>query len=158
MREIMMKTGWSALVALSLLLPLSLFANMGTEGDESVRDANYLEGKKALDKQDWARAIEFLGKAAQTNGRDADTQNGLGYAYRMSGNLDAAFKHYKEALALNPKHRAAHEYIGEAYLKVDQLAKAEEHLAALQLLCAPIPCEEVKDLKRAIDTYRKGKK
>jgi len=139
-------------------LPLTLQANMGADDDAGNRDVNFVEGKKALDKQDWAKAIELLGKAASANARDADTQNGLGYAYRMSGNLDAAFKHYKEALAINPKHRAAHEYIGEAYLKADNVAKAEEHLAALQVLCSPIPCEELKDLKRAIDTYKKAKK
>ena len=146
-----------AFVGVLLLLPLPLLANMGAEGDTENRDANYVEGRKALEKQDWARAIEFLGKAAQANNRDADTFNGLGYAYRMSGNLDAAFKNYNEALRLNPKHRAAHEYIGEAYLNANEVKKAEEHLAALQLLCAPIPCEEVKDLKRAIDIYKKGK-
>jgi Flp pilus assembly protein TadD len=153
----MMKGMSGALIAL-LLLPSLALANLGAESDESARDQNFVEGKKALEKQDWARAIEYLGKAVQANTRDADAQNGLGYAYRMSGNLDAAFKHYKEALAANPKHRAAHEYIGEAYLKTDNVAKAEEHLAALQLLCSPIPCEEVKDLKRAIESYKKGKK
>jgi hypothetical protein len=59
----------------------------------------------------------------------------------------AAFAHYKRALELNPRHRGAHEYVGEAYLLVGALAKAEEHLAALQRICL-LPCEELADLER----------
>jgi hypothetical protein len=38
----------------------------------------------------------------------------------------------------------------------NNLAKAEEHLAALQRICL-IPCEEFGDLKKKIDAYRKSK-
>ena len=50
-------------------------------------------------------------------------------------------------------HRGAHEYVGEAYLIVNNLAKAEEHFAALQRICL-IPCEEYEDLKKAVAAYR----
>jgi tetratricopeptide (TPR) repeat protein len=86
--------------------------------------------------------------------RNADIQNYLGYAYRHAGQFDLAFKHYERALQLNPRHRGAHEYVGEAYLLVNKLAKAEEHLAALQKICL-IPCEEYEDLKKTIAEYRK---
>ena len=65
-----------------------------------------------------------------------------------------AFKHYQRALDLNPRHRGAHEYAGEAYLIVNNLAKAEEHLAALEKICL-IPCEEYEDLRKAIAEYRR---
>jgi DNA-binding SARP family transcriptional activator len=68
--------------------------------------------------------------------------------------LDPAFKHYQRALQLDPRHRGAHEYIGEAYLMVNDPAKAEEHLAALEKICL-LPCEELDDLKRKIEEYRK---
>ena len=51
------------------------------------------------------------------------------------------------------RHRGAHEYAGEAYLMVDDLAKAEEHLTALQRIRL-IPCEEYEDLKKTIAAYR----
>jgi len=153
-----MKRMLTLLLSLPLSMPLGLLANMGADSDTDQRDSNYVEGRKALEKQDWPKAIELLGKAAKANAQDADAENGLGYAYRMSGKLEEAFKHYHAALALNPKHKAAHEYIGEAYLNADDLGKAEEHLAALQLLCSPIPCEELKDLKRAIEIYKKARK
>ena len=66
---------------------------------------------------------------------DANAHNLLGFAYRKTGNLDAAFKHYSTALRLNPDHRGAHEYNGEAYLMVKDLAEAEEHLRVLDRLC-----------------------
>jgi hypothetical protein len=68
--------------------------------------------------------------------------------------MNAAFKHYEAALRLNPRHRGAHEYVGEAYLLIDNLPKAEEHLAALEKICL-VSCEELEDLKRAVADYRK---
>jgi tetratricopeptide (TPR) repeat protein len=88
----------------------------------------------------------------------ADVQNWLGFAQRKQGNLDAAFAAYDKALKLNPRHKAAHEYIGEAYLISGKLPQAEQHLAELQKLCTPIPCEEYKDLRRAVDEYKKNNK
>ena len=57
--------------------------------------------------------------------------------------------HYQQALMLNPRHRSAHEHLGELYLVLGEPNKAEEHLAALKLICL-IPCSEVADLERAI--------
>ena len=79
----------------------------------------------------------------------------LGYANRKSGNLDLAFKHYNEALRLDPKHRGAHEYIGEAYLMKGDVAKAKDHLAALDRICF-FGCEEYSDLKKAIAEYEQN--
>ncbi len=64
-------------------------------------------------------------------------QNLYAYSIRKGPNPDMqlVFKHYEEALRLDPKHRGAHEYIGEAYLMVGNPAKAKEHLAALDKLC-----------------------
>ena len=99
----------------------------------------------------------MLSKAALTDPNNADIQNWLGYAQRKQGNLNAAFTAYNQALKLNPNHKGAHEYIGEAYLMAGDVAKAEKHLAELQRLCSPIPCEELKDLQRAIQEYKKKK-
>ena len=60
---------------------------------------------------------------------------------------------YSTALRLNPDHRGAHEYIGEAYLMVKNLAKAEEHLRVLDRLCK-LPREEKIDLQKAVETYK----
>ncbi len=116
-------------------------------------DPDYAAGKQAIDAKDWSTAITSLNAAALRDTRNADIQNYLGYAYRHAGQLDLAFRHYQRALQLNPRHRGAHEYVGEAYLVVHNLAKAEEHLAALQQICL-IPCEEYADLQQKIAEYR----
>jgi len=116
-------------------------------------DPDYAAGKQAIDAKDWSTAIKSLNSAALRDRRNADIQNYLGYAYRNTGQLDLAFRHYQRALQLNSRHRGAHEYVGEAYLMVHNLAKAEEHLVALQKICL-IPCEEYADLKKKIMEYR----
>jgi len=146
-------------VALITVAWLALWPNTGTADpteDDAVAlklDPDYAAGKQALDTKDWPAAIKSLNAAALRDTRNADIQNYLGYAYRHAGQLDLAFRHYQRALHLNPRHRGAHEYAGEAYLIVHKLAKAEEHLAALQKVCL-IPCEEYEDLKKKIAEYR----
>ena len=83
----------------------------------------------------------------------ADLHNYLGYSYRNLKQMDLAFKFYKRSIELNPRHRGAHEYIGEAYLMMKDIANAEKHLAALREICL-LPCEELDDLEKAIKEYR----
>lgn len=144
-------------LALAASLPLSGSANLGEEESSESKDPNWVEGKKAVEAKEWKRAADLLSKAAAAEPLNADIQNWLGFAQRKQGNLDAAFTAYDKALKLNPSHKAAHEYIGEAYLLTGNVAKAEQHLAELQKLCSPIPCEQLKDLKRAVEEYKKKK-
>jgi Flp pilus assembly protein TadD len=126
-----------------------------TESDKaSAVDPDFAAGRAAIDAKDWQAAIRAFSSAALRDTRNADIQNYLGYAYRHTGQMDLAFKHYERALQLNPRHRGAHEYLGEAYLMVNELAKAEAHLSALKTICL-IPCEEYTDLEKAIAEYRR---
>ena len=118
---------------------------------------DYAAGRKAIEARDWNGAIASLSKAAQRDSRNADIQNLLGYAYRNSGQLDPAFKHYQRALQLDPRHLGAHEYIGEAYLMANNVAKAEEHLAQLKRYCTTAACDPYDDLRKKIETYRARK-
>jgi Flp pilus assembly protein TadD len=130
-------------------------ANPTDEGPAAdAADPDYAAGRAAIDAKDWPTAIRLLSSVALRDTRNADVQNYLGYAYRHTRQLDLAFQHYQRALQLNPRHRGAHEYIGEAYLLVNDVARAEEHLAALENLCL-IPCEEYTDLKKKIAEYRR---
>jgi Flp pilus assembly protein TadD len=144
-----------ALLGLGLaLLPATATADPKDEAPAEERvDPDYAAGKAAIAARDWSAAIRSLSSAALRDTRNADIQNYLGYAYRHTGQLELAFRHYQRALQLNPRHRGAHEYIGEAYLMVKDLARAEEHLNALRSICL-IPCEEYGDLEKAIAAYR----
>ena len=135
-------------------MPGTAFADPTDEAPkEGQLDPEYAAGKAAIAAKNWNAAIKSLSSAALRDTRNADIQNSLGYAYRQSGQLQLAFTHYQRALQLNPRHRGAHEYMGEAYLMTNNLTKAEEHLAALQRICL-IPCEEYEDLKKAVADYR----
>jgi Flp pilus assembly protein TadD len=117
-------------------------------------DPDLAAAQRAIADKDWAEAIRLLKQAATRQESNADVYNLLGFAERSQGNLDAAFGYYEKALQLNPKHRGAHEYVGEAYLLAGNLAKAEEHLAALDKLCF-LSCEEYRDLKKSIAEYKR---
>jgi tetratricopeptide (TPR) repeat protein len=140
------------LVGHLLLVPSPLRADP-TEESFGAANSDYAAGKQAVEAKDWKNAVRLLAKAELRDDRNPDLQNLLGYAYRNSGNFDLAFRHYERALALNPRHRGAHEYVGEAYLMVGNVRKAEEHLAALKNICL-VPCEEFEDLRKAIAEYR----
>ncbi len=125
-----------------------------TEPVATKADPDYAAGKAAVAAKDWPRAIAALNAAAKRDNNNADTHNLLGYAQRNSGNFELALKHYGRALALDPKHLGAHEYLGELYLLQNNLAKAEEQRAALARLCTK-PCEELTELSEKIDDYGK---
>ncbi|WP_439393665.1 tetratricopeptide repeat protein [Bradyrhizobium sp. PMVTL-01] len=117
-------------------------------------DPDFKAGKRALAAADWNGAIASFMRAALRDPLNADIQNYLGYSYRRLRQLGPAIGHYQRALMLNPRHRSAHEHLGEAYLVLGEPTKAEQHLAALENLCLLLPCQEYDDLKRAIGAYR----
>jgi len=129
-------------------------ASVAPDADWAQLDLDFKTGKKALGAEDWNGAIAALELAALRDPLNADIQNYIGYANRRLRQLGPAIGHYQQALMLNPRHRSAHEHLGEAYLVLGESAKAEQLLAALENLCL-IPCEEYADLKRAIAAYRR---
>ena len=132
----------------------STMAAMVETPDWAALDPDFAAGKRAIGAGDWEEAIKALTNAALRDARNADIQNYLGYAYRRLRQFDPAMHHYQQALTLNPRHRSAHEHLGEAHLAQGDLAKAKEHLAALEQICL-IPCDEYDDLRRAIAEYNK---
>ena len=112
--------------------------------------------RKAIDAKDWSRAQFELNAAVRDEPRNADIHNLLGYTARKSSppQLSQAFAHYKTALEINPQHRGAHEYLGEAYLMDKQPAEAQKQLAALEKICGNQSCEEYADLAKAIADYK----
>ena len=117
-------------------------------------------GRTAVKASDWKKAVAELTLAVKDQPANADAHNLLAYAYRKQAtpNLPKAFEHYNSALKLNPSHRGAHEYIGEAYLMDKQPAKAEEHLARLKTICGGPGCEEYDDLAKAVAVYKAANK
>jgi len=118
-------------------------------------DPQYTAAVKAIKANEYAKAIPLLEGVVSREDKNADAYNWLAYATRKTGKLAASLPLYQKALAIDPKHKGAHEYIGEAYLMLDNLPKAKEHLSTLNSLCF-ITCGEYRDLKRAVDAYEKS--
>jgi Flp pilus assembly protein TadD len=144
----------TATLALFASASVSVFA-VDTRGAPSASE-RLDNARKAIDSKDWGRALFELNQAARDEPRNADVHNLLGYTYRKraSPDLAKAFEHYNMALKLNPKHKGAHEYIGEAYLMDKKPAEAEKHLAQLELICGNKTCEEYADLAKSIADYK----
>ncbi len=138
--------------AIAAFAPVAAADPYEADPDLATRDDDYAAGKKAVETKDWAEAARRFKRAEIRHPDHADLQNILGYSYRNLKQYELAFKHYRRAIELDPRHRGAHEYIGETYLMTGNLAGAEKHLAALREICL-LPCEELKDLARAIAEF-----
>ncbi|MEO7151610.1 MAG: tetratricopeptide repeat protein [Burkholderiaceae bacterium] len=123
------------------------------DNESLLSDTDYAAARVALKADDPAAALRRLEQVLKRFPDNADVHNELGFAHRRLKNLDQAFVHYRRALAINPQHRAAHEYIGEAFLMVGDVPAAERHLASLRSICL-LPCEELRDLETAITEHR----
>ena len=120
-----------------------------------AEDPQYGEAVKAIKAGKFDQAIPLLEGVVAREGTNADAYNWLAYATRRNGDPAKAIPIYEKALTLDPKHRGAHEYIGEAYLVLGDLGKAKEHLATLNSLCT-FSCSEYRDLKKSIEVYEKN--
>jgi cytochrome c-type biogenesis protein CcmH/NrfG len=118
------------------------------------KDPALEQARASLGKQDWMGAQKILREAVARNPQDADAHNLYAYSIRKGANpaMDLVYRHYNEALRLNPMHRAAHEYLGEAYLMSGNVAKAKELLAQLDKLCNHA-CEEYSKLQQEVAQY-----
>jgi len=140
-----------ALMIALLLAPLELRA---ADDATAAPDPVLQQAREALSRQDYARSAAVLREALAKAPANPDYHNLYAYSLRKAPgpDMDLVFKHYHEALRLAPKHRGAHEYVGEAYLMVGNVGKAREHLAQLDRLCF-FGCEEYSSLKQAIREY-----
>src|SRR5262245_23404416 len=131
----------AVVLAAALLVPALALADANVSAPPGS-NADFDLGFDAVKAKDWNKAVEHLSIAVRAEPANADAQNLLSYAYRNQKKFDLAFKHYNEALRLDPKHKGAHEYVGEAYVLTGNKAKAQEHLAALERICGGKSCEE----------------
>jgi tetratricopeptide (TPR) repeat protein len=150
------------LVAAALLAASSAFAMGGMGGGGSMGGYgggmtgagfdDYATAVRLIHHEKYAEAVPYLNRALQTK-PTADVLNYLGYTHRMLGDYPGSLDFYTRALARDPDHKGAHEYLGELYLKMNQLANARAQLAELTRLCSD-GCEERDVLTKAIADYQ----
>lgn len=143
-------------LALALALAGGQALAMGSDSGSSsgkAADPNYSAARQLVEEGKYAEAVPLLEKVVAADAKNADALNYLGYSNRQLGNNEVALTHYQAALALEPRHRGANEYLGELYLTLGDLPKAEERLQVLDGACF-FGCEEYTELKNAIAAYK----
>jgi tetratricopeptide (TPR) repeat protein len=116
-------------------------------------ETDFQKAEYMIKGEQYAEAIPLLQKVVADNPRDADAWNYLGFAARKLGRKEEALGYYQKALAVDAKHKGANEYLGELYLLMNDLPKAEAQLAILKGICGT-NCEEVEDLEADIADYK----
>jgi Flp pilus assembly protein TadD len=106
-----------------------------------------------IEDEKYQDAISELQQLLKESPTDADMLNLLAYSQRKLQRFDEALVNYQKALDIEPKHRGANEYLGELYLQLGQLDKAQERLQVLDKACF-FGCDEFDELEEAIKTYQ----
>ena len=150
---------WTYILAAVLSLSLgstAMAAGSTSSSTKPAKTGDLEQGVAAVKAENYERAIVLLQKVVAVEPENADAWNFIGFSHRKLNNFDRALPAYNTALAINPKHRGANEYLGELYLRIGDLAKAEERLEKLDDICF-FGCGEYTDLKAAIEAYKSGK-
>jgi tetratricopeptide (TPR) repeat protein len=114
--------------------------------------ADYKAARALIEAKKYNEGIAAL--EALNKPEDPRVLNWVGYSHRKLGNTDQAIAFYTKALTIAPDFTPAHEYLGEAYIQANDLAKAKVQLATIEQLCGQ-DCEEYRDLKKSLDKVAK---
>lgn len=98
--------------------------------------AAYAEAVGYINEEHWGDAFMSLEHAQAAVGPHPDVLNYMGFVSRKMGHFDDAFAYYGQALAIDPNHLGANEYLGELYLQLGMYGQARAQLARLDRLCA----------------------
>ena len=128
----------------------------GLQSEEMTRlasasegDAAYLAAYGLINEGRYEDALGSLRQAGLALGPHPDVLTYQGFANRKLHNYDVAISFYSAALALEPDHRGANEYLGEYFVETGQIAKAKAQLVKLDGICK-FGCEEAEELRRWI--------
>lgn len=139
------------MMVLRVMVILTAFAScaMAAGSDTTGNTATLSDAIDLVESGDYAEALVLLEDLNRRESGNPDTLNMLGYASRQIGRFDDAFTWYEMALAIDPLHRGANEYLGELLLETGDVANARERLAVLEVAC-PDGCEELDELAEAV--------
>ena len=145
------------------VLVIGILAMTGTahaagssDAPEAKDLAEMVQARDMVKGENYNQAIPLLNKVIAQQPKNADAMNLLAYSQRKTDDFQASLANYKKALAIDPSHKDAHEYIGELYLRMGDLANAEKHLKRLDSICFS-GCEQYDELKAAIAAYKQKK-
>jgi Flp pilus assembly protein TadD len=142
---------------MSLLALLSLISlsnpTLADGGNDNDRNSLLAPVQTLIEDEKYQDAISALQKLLKEAPTNADMLNLLAYSQRKLQRFDEALVNYHNALDIEPEHRGANEYLGELYLQLGQLDKAQERLQVLDKACF-FGCDEFDELEEEIKMYR----
>ena len=142
-----------AIVVLGLLaLPGISYAAGSSSSEPAAQPDLYKQAKALVDDEKYTQAIPLLQHSIEQKGEYADALNLLGFSNRKLGDMTKAMTYYTKALNKEPEHLGANEYMGELYLEMNDLPKAEERLAVLKSACGD--CDEFQELDGEIKDFK----
>lgn len=118
-------------------------------------DELYKEAVSLIEGGQYIAALETLWSIGKRDNPEVLTY--IGYSTRKLGNVDGGIVYYKKALALDPNHNRAREYLGEGYLQKGDLESAKKQLSEISKRCGT-DCREYRMLANAIVHHVTGVK
>jgi len=124
------------------------------KGWEISEDAKkqLLAGKADDAKKKFGKALKKFREATDYDPKYFEAWNMVGFCSRKSGDLKGSFEAYHKCLEIEPEYAQAHEYLGEAYLMTNDLAKAKEQL----LWLVSRKSDQAGELATKIEAFEKG--
>jgi tetratricopeptide (TPR) repeat protein len=111
----------------------------------------YAEAVGLINQERYTDGLDALARAHAAVGPHPDVLNYMGFANRKLGRYDEALSYYSQALSIDPNHLGATEYLGELYIEMGDMDRAQRQLARLDDLCA-YGCAQREELARWIAT------
>ena len=143
--------------AFALALPVAVALAAGSSSTPTTgsapADGEYKMAQASIAQADYSTAMTHLQNVLASTPDNADALNLMGFSERKMGKLDQSLEYYNKALALNPNHLGANEYLGELYLDMKDVKKAQERLAVLKNACGGT-CTEYTELKDKIEKFK----
>jgi len=109
-------------------------------------ETQYFASVALINNGEYQAAFDDLTLTASAAGPHPDITTYQGYTQRKLGNYDVAKSYYALALAVDPNHKGANEYLGELYVETGEMDKAKAQLAKLEKICS-FGCIEENELR-----------
>ncbi len=144
---------------LVLAMLLAATASSGAAGVDYIRlteaefNEDLVRAARMAQEERYREARVLLKVMVDERPDDADALSLMGYVLRKSGDQEAAEEFYLRALAIEPTHPGANQYVGELYVELGELGKAEHHLGVLEASCSA-DCPGRSELEAAIAAAR----
>lgn len=108
----------------------------------------YERARAHIKAGEYAAAIPIRHDLRVERPYSAEIFSQFGFSYRKLKDFAASRRYHDQALATDPTHIGANEYLGEWFVETGDLKAAQERLRLLRNLCGA--CEEAEDLADAI--------